>query len=141
MELWVIFIFVAILFFVLGQVCLKYDKNDGVVSCCYFTMAMGIVGIFTLLFLTQFNKVKLNFKDKSIFFYSVLAGILFFFGNLFWIYSIKTAPSLALIRVIMAGGETALLLLVGYMLFKQIITFKHFIGILLILAGVQTISF
>ena len=141
MEQWILFIFIAIIFFVLGQVFLKYDKNDGFVSCCFFTMSMGIVGLLTLLYLNQKrNESKKIFRDKSLIKYSILAGILFFFGNLCWIYSIKNAPSLALIRVIMAGGETLLLLLVGYLLFKQTINWKHFIGILLILSGVNVIS-
>ena len=61
--------------------------------------------------------------------------------NLLWILSIKSAPSLSLIRVIMAGGETLLLLIAGYLIFKEkILSLKNILGILLILSGVYSIS-
>ena len=72
--------------------------------------------------------------------FSLLAGIVFFFGNMFWIFSIKNAPSLSIIRSVMAGGETLLLLLVGYFLFKQTLTIQDVIGIVFILFGVNIIS-
>ena len=46
--------------------------------------------------------------------------VLYSFGNLLWIMSIKSAPSLSLIRVLMAGGETLLLVLAGYLVFKNV---------------------
>ena len=42
----------SILFFVSGQVALKYENSkNSLISCCYFTISMGIVGLLTLLFL------------------------------------------------------------------------------------------
>ena len=137
MEKWTIFIFISIIFFVLGQTFLKYDPNDGIVSVCYFTISMGITGFLVLLYMIQNNKNVLN--NQIIF--SLLAGIVFFFGNMFWIFSIKSAPSLSIIRTIMAGGETLLLLLVGFIVFKQTLTIQDVIGMILILLGVNIISF
>ena len=48
MEKWISYIWFAIVFFVMGQVCLKYDKLNALTTCCYFTIAMGIVGLLTL---------------------------------------------------------------------------------------------
>ena len=136
MKSWIFFVLLSVIFFVFGQVCLKYDKNDSIKSCCYFTISMGIVGAIVLMFI---NKMKKN-KNNKVAIYSIIAGVLFFFGNLFWIYSIKSSPSLALVRVFMAGGETILLLFAGYLFFKQYINVKSLIGILLILSGVHLIS-
>ena len=136
MEDWTIFIFISIIFFVLGQIFLKYDSNDAVISACYFTISMGITGFLVLLYILQNNK---NVVNNQILF-SLLAGIVFFFGNMFWIFSIKNAPSLSIIRTFMAGGETLLLFLVGYFLFKQTLTIQDVIGIIFILFGVNIIS-
>ena len=72
---------------------------------------MGLLGLFCLLYIYNTNKNKIIFSQ-----YAILAGILFFFGNFLWILSIKNSPSISLVRVIMAGGETALLLIFGYLL-------------------------
>ena len=135
MEKWTIFIFISIIFFVLGQTFLKYDSNDGIISACYFTISMGVTGFLVLLYMIQNNQ---NILNNNIMF-SLLAGIVFFFGNMFWIFSIKNAPSLSVIRTIMAGGETLLLLLVGYLLFKQTLTIQDVIGMVFILLGVNII--
>ena len=80
-------------------------------------------------------------KRQPISKYAIIAGILFFFGNLLWILSIKSAPSLSLIRVVMAGGETLLLLIAGYLLFRErIMNIHNILGIALILSGVYLIA-
>lgn len=136
MEDWVFYIWIAIVFFVIGQSCLKFDKNNALITCCFFTISMGILGLSTLIYLMAYNSEKISISK-----YGLLAGILFFFGNLLWILSIKVAPSLSHIRVTMAGGETLLLLLSGYLLFKEsILTLNNIIGILLVLSGVYMIA-
>lgn len=136
MEKWILYIWVAIIFFVMGQVCLKYDNMNALTTCCYFTMAMGIVGLLTLGYISMKER-----KRQPISKYAIIAGILFFFGNLLWILSIKSAPSLSLIRVVMAGGETLLLLIAGYLLFRErVMNIHNILGIALILSGVYLIA-
>ena len=135
MENWILYTLIAILFFVIGQVSLKYDKNEAIIVCCYFSISMGIIGLLTLIYLYQ-KKGK-----NAMSYYGIIAGIFFFFGNFLWILSIKTAPSLSLIRIVMAGGETLLLLITGYLIFREkIMTLRNMLGILLILSGVYFIS-
>ena len=136
MDKWIIYIWIAIVFFVMGQVCLKYDKMNALTTCCYFTIAMGIIGLLTLGYIYLKER-----KRQPISKYAIIAGILFFFGNLLWILSIKSAPSLSLIRVVMAGGETLLLLIAGYLLFRErIMNIHNILGIALILSGVYLIA-
>ena len=136
MDKWIIYIWVAIVFFVMGQVCLKYDKLNALTTCCYFTIAMGIIGLLTLGYISMKER-----KRQPISKYAIIAGILFFFGNLLWILSIKSAPSLSLIRVVMAGGETLLLLIAGYLLFRErVMNIHNILGIALILSGVYLIA-
>ena len=83
MEHWVKYVLFSILFFVSGQVALKYENSkNSLISCCYFTISMGIVGLLTLLFLL---KEKMNKKQENRIIYPIIAGIVFFFGNLFWV--------------------------------------------------------
>lgn len=132
---WRHYVLFSVLFFVIGQIFLKYDKNDAVVACCYFTISMGIVGLLTLMYLHQ------NRGAETISYYGLMAGVVFFFGNLLWIMSIKSAPSLSLIRVLMAGGETLLLVLAGYLVFKErALSLSNIIGISLVLGGVYLIN-
>ena len=139
MENWVKYVLFSILFFVSGQVALKYENSkNSLISCCYFTISMGIVGLLTLLFLLK--REKMNKKQENRIIYPIIAGIVFFFGNLFWVMSINNSPSLSLVRVIMAGGETLLLLIAGYLFFKQKLSLKDFIAILIILFGIFIIN-
>jgi drug/metabolite transporter (DMT)-like permease len=130
--MWKIFIFYSIILFVIGQIFLKYDsKNDSLINLSYFTITMGFFGLIYILYHKYYLKEKIK-----IHYYSIIAGLVFFFGNLFWIKSIKNSPSLSNVRILMAGGETLLLLIVGYILFQQSISFKQILGIFLILSGI-----
>ena len=136
MEQWILYIWVSIIFFVLGQICLKYDKASALTTCCYFTIAMGVIGLLTLGFLYMKER-----KRQPISGFAIIAGIFFFFGNLLWILSIKTAPNLSLIRIVMAGGETLLLLIAGYLLFREkIMNVYNALGVALIMSGVYLIA-
>jgi drug/metabolite transporter (DMT)-like permease len=133
MGIWALYLSIGILFFVMGQIFLKYDQNDSLLTTAYFSITIGLSGLILLLY--QLSKDKITNKVSPISYYGLLAGLLFFLGNFFWILSIKKGPSLSMIRIFMAGGETLLLLLAGYFLFKEKITIKVFIGMVLILLG------
>ena len=135
MELWILYVWIASIMFVSGQACLKMSKDDAIVSCCYFTMSMGIIGLLTLMFITH-RKGELVISK-----YGILAGILFFFGNLLWIKSIKTGVRLSFIRTMMAGSETLLLILLGYVLFNErTMSIYKLMGMTLVLSGVYLIG-
>ena len=106
--MWKTYVLISVLFFVIGQIFLKYDSNiNPIISLCFFTMIMGIMG---LIYLLKHNK-ELN--KKKIPYFSLLAGLVFFFGNMFWIKSIQKSPSLSNVRILMARSETLLLLISG----------------------------
>jgi multidrug transporter EmrE-like cation transporter len=68
---------------------------------------------------------------------AVIAGILFFIGNFFWIRSISSNKPLGNIRVVMAGVETLALFAAGLLFFKQVITLKQLIGTAIIISGIH----
>lgn len=135
MEKWIYYTLISTIFFVIGQVCLKFDDNDAILISCYFNISMGLLGLLTLLYLNNYN-----LKKRSIAYYGIIAGIFFFLGNIYWINSIKSSPDLSLIRGIMAGSETLLLLIIGYLIFKQQISINNILGFFLIFSGIFLIS-
>ena len=73
MEKWIYYTLISTIFFVIGQVCLKFDDNDAILISCYFNISMGLLGLLTLLYLNNYN-----LKKKSIAYYGIIAGIFFF---------------------------------------------------------------
>jgi len=131
---WKSYVLISILFFVTGQIFLKYDSNvNPIISLCFFTIMMGLLGI---IYLITHKKELIN---KKIPYYSLLAGLVFFFGNMYWIKSIQKSPSLSNVRILMAGGETIFLLISGLLFFQQKITLKQLAGIIIILFGIKLI--
>jgi drug/metabolite transporter (DMT)-like permease len=142
MEKWIISILVGVLFFVSGQVYLRksFDTDSNYfTTAIIFSLAIGATSL-VLLFLSQLHSPELLMYNNSKLLNAAIAGLLFFIGNLFWIYSISTKKSLGNIRVIMAGFETFMLFLVGYFYFNEIINSKQVIGALLILLGIYFIQ-
>ena len=142
MENWIISILVGVLFFVSGQVYLRksFDTDSNYfTTAIIFSLAIGATSL-VLLFLSQLHSPELLVYNNSKLINAAMAGLLFFIGNLFWIYSISTKKSLGNIRVIMAGFETFMLFLVGYFYFNEIINSKQLMGALLILFGIYFIQ-
>jgi drug/metabolite transporter (DMT)-like permease len=142
MEKWIISILVGVLFFVSGQVYLRksFDTDSNYfTTAIIFSLAIGATSL-VLLFLSQLHSPELLMYNNSKLLNAAMAGLLFFIGNLFWIYSISTKKSLGNIRVIMAGFETFMLFLVGYFYFNEIINSKQLMGALLILFGIYFIQ-
>jgi drug/metabolite transporter (DMT)-like permease len=142
MEKWIISILVGVIFFVSGQVYLRksFDTDTNYFTTAItFSLAIGATSLL-LLFISQLHSPELLIYNNSKLINAAIAGLLFFIGNLFWIYSISTKKSLGNIRVIMAGFETFMLFLVGYFYFNEIINSKQVIGALLILLGIYFIQ-
>lgn len=142
--MWLNTIFIATIFFILGQIFLRKsfeyntDKDRFLIITILFSLSIGIMSVLTTLFLLyskKLNSINSIINDMSIR-YSIIAGVLFFLGFIYWIKTIGTKESLGMIRVTMAGFETILLYLVSYMFFNDIITIKQFIGSILILLGI-----
>jgi len=133
-------ILIATLFFVVGQALLKKSFNrdsDFITSVVFFNIAIGFAAV--LVFLQRQMKSQITYNTKKIQ-YATLAGILFFIGNLLWIYTISKKEPLSIIRVLMAGFETVLLILVGYFLFSHKLNWREILGILIILIGVYLVG-
>lgn len=145
-PLYFITIVLGTILFVCGQYFLRIavnKKNTFFQTWIIFTFIMGLSGLITGFIVNYIPYFKskniLNFENKEMILYATFAGLVFAFGNFFWIYTISTKESLGGIRVIMAGVETFLLFLLGYFLFSEKFTFSKLGGILLILIGIYIV--
>lgn len=145
-PLYFITIVIGTILFVFGQYFLRIavnKKDTFLQTWIIFTFIMGLTGLISGIVLNYVPYIKsknmLNFENKEMILYAIFSGLVFAFGNFFWIYTISTKESLGGIRVIMAGVETFLLFLLGYLLFSEKFTFTKLIGILLILTGIYIV--
>lgn len=147
---WIWSIFIGTLFFVGGQGFLRksfevkpYIPIANLYAGSCFSMMIGVLGGFLLLFLSIYDPVntKIFFTNEIRSIFPFIAGALFFIGNSFWIYSISSKNSLGLIRILMAGWEMFLLFLVGVMLFQDKFTTIQVAGCICIFAGISLIVY
>ena len=133
-------IFIGTCFFVMGQVFLKKTFNndkDFIMTNIYFSLGITLAALITFIILNINYKLSYNKPKLS---NAIIAGILFFLGNMCWIYSISTGDPLGNIRVIMAGFETILLFIVGYLIFYNKINMYQGLGFIIILTGIYIIN-
>jgi drug/metabolite transporter (DMT)-like permease len=138
---WMISIYISVIFFVLGQILLRksFNNNTDYTSVAIiFSLSMGITAALFLLFNQSTNSTIFNnpimIPQLSC---AIVAGILFFIGNFFWIRSISSNKPLGNIRVVMAGFETLALFAAGLLFFKEVITIRQLAGTAIIVSGIH----
>ena len=132
----------ATLFFVLGQVLIKKSTTSSLHTAYLFSISIGLLGLIGLILSSTIFKpssLTLNFKPSSTI-APILAGALFFFGNLLWIQAIHLAPNISHVRIVMAGLETALLAMIAYYVFHQSVTQTQLVGMALIGCGIALVA-
>lgn len=138
---WMISIYIAVIFFVFGQILLRksFNNNTHYTSVAIiFSLSMGITAALFLLFNLSTNSTIFNNPIMIPQLLSaIVAGILFFIGNLFWIRSISSNKPLGNIRVVMAGFETLALFAAGLLFFKEVITIRQLAGTAIIVSGIH----
>ena len=131
----------ATLFFVLGQVLIKKSTTSSLHTAYLFSISIGLFGLIGLILSsTIFKPTALNFKSSSTILAPILAGALFFFGNLLWIQAIHLAPNISHVRIVMAGLETVLLAIIAYYVFHQSVTRTQLVGMALIGCGIALVA-
>jgi len=138
---WMMSIYIAVIFFVFGQILLRksfIDNTDYTSVAITFSISMGITAIIFLLFNQSSNSKLFNnsimLPQLSC---AIASGILFFIGNFFWIRSISSNKPLGNIRVVMAGFETLALFAAGLLFFKEVITLRQLTGTAVIVSGIH----
>jgi len=149
-NFWIWSVFIGTIFFVSGQICLRQSfevpsigKLGSLYTAACFSIMIGILGAISLLSLSIYEPIRTKqfFQDPARSGFPFLAGLFFFIGNSFWIYSISSKNPLGMIRILMAGWEMFLLLLVGLFIFRDNFQWLQIIGTILIFSGISTIVY
>jgi len=136
---WKYSICIGTVFFVASQIFLKKsfnDSNDYIRTLLYFALAITIMTIIGFIIYSDNVITKIDNQHYNAF----IAGLFFFIGLIFWIYSISMKTKLGIIRTFMTGFETIILFGVGYMIFNEKIDTSQLIGVISILLGIYLIG-
>lgn len=136
---WKYSICIGTVFFVASQILLKKsftDSNDYIRTLLYFALAITIMTIIGFIIYSDNVITKIDNQHYNAF----IAGLFFFIGLIFWIYSISMKTKLGIIRTFMTGFETIILFGVGYMIFNEKIDTSQLIGVISILLGIYLIG-
>jgi drug/metabolite transporter (DMT)-like permease len=147
MDYWITSILLGTILFVFGQVYLRKSFNkdsDYISTWLFFCLTLGVSSLLILTFLNiipenEIINTKIIMTTPKII-SAIIAGLFFFFGNAFWIYSISTKNPIGNIRTIMAGFETALLFIAGYLYFSEAMNLMQVGGVLLVVLGIYLIG-
>jgi drug/metabolite transporter (DMT)-like permease len=147
MDYWITSILLGTILFVFGQVYLRKSFNkdsDYISTWLFFCLTLGVSSLLILTFLhtipeNEIINTKLIMTTPKII-SAIIAGLFFFFGNAFWIYSISTKNPIGNIRTIMAGFETVLLFIAGYLYFSEAMNLLQIGGVLLVVFGIYMIG-
>lgn len=143
MEEWIISITIATLLFVIGQIYIKKSFNKGdnfKITAIIFGLFLGLSSLLYFCYLKMFTTFTFQYNNNNQILNAAVAGAVFFFGNLLWIYCISKKIQLGNIRTFMAGFEMFLLFCVGVLLFNDTIKIIQIFGVLLVLSGIYCIS-
>ena len=140
-------IFCGTILFVIGQYFLRKsfnNDNDYTATWLIFTLTFGLIACIVILGLYIIDKQyiinTLSNEKRPKLLCAIAAAFFFVFGNIFWIYSISTRNSIGGIRTIMAGFETMLLFLLGFIAFYEKFDIYKIIGIIMILGGIYVLT-
>jgi len=141
MNDWLLPILGVSLFYSLGQVyvrscnLLNIDYRSLIV---YYYLINGIFGICLYLYFTYYDTVSLELSLNT--FTTVLITVfLFAVGTIFLIYSIYCKVNLGIMNTVRTCTQVILTLLLGYIYFKEMITMKQFLGVIVSLLGIALV--
>lgn len=141
MNDWLLPILAVSFFYSLGQV---YIRSCNLLSVdyrsliVYYYLINGIFGIFLYLYFTHYETVSLEVTLNT-FTTIFMAVFLFAVGTIFLIYSIYCKANLGILNTVRTSTQVILTLLLGYIYFKEMITMKQFLGVIVSLLGIALI--
>ena len=93
---------------------------------------MVLAEIITQYFLQKGSKGKLSFKNTNL----LLGLIVGFFINIFYFLILKSGYSLAIANTLIDGGGALGIVILGYLVFKQKLSYKQLIAVIVTMIGV-----
>ena len=137
--LWIYLSFFGTLITAISVIIMKY-LTDSKCNTKTLTFLSFIISSFIVLIYLPFDKTVINDIKKNIDFKDYLLIILFsvvlIANRLSQVYVFKITPSIGISHLII-NANIIVSLLAGYFLFKQMINYKSFIGILITMIGLS----
>jgi drug/metabolite transporter (DMT)-like permease len=137
--LWIYLSFFATLITAISVIIMKYltDSKSNVKTLTFMSF---IISSFIVLIYLPFDKTVINDVKKNIdlkdYLLIILFSVVLIANRLSQVYVFKITPSIGISHLII-NANIIVSLLAGYFLFKQMINYKSFIGILITMIGLS----
>ena len=139
-NLWIFLALIAMIVSSLHTIIFKYIENNN----NYIDISLAIIFLFTGLFsliylLYNYNNFKKFLKQKNcnnFLLLSLCVSILILIFNISLLYSVKKSPKISYCLLII-NTNIILTLLLAYLLFKEKVIYKAFVGIILAIIGLN----
>ena len=134
-------VIITIFLFIVGKLFIKnslINNDDFLSSVIFFAFGTGISALIFASFLYRQNLINFN-KNKLI--NGLLAGLIFFIGNILWIFTISKNVPLSIIQILLSAFGILFITTFDYLIFSTKLNMKQIIGILIIFAGIIIIGY
>lgn len=141
-DLWIISLLLSAILWTFGYFLLKLDLYN---KSHYHSLICQIIGssiilLILLLYFLQTPKFNLlTLLNNS--YKSVLAGICFSIGTLFFIYSLKYGKNVPSVRILGIVFEMIIVIILSCLYLNEKITLTNYLGILITLIGIGIIIY
>lgn len=140
-QFWVYIALLSMLISAITVISLKFIDNSNYDNNLFILLSFIMAGFLSILYLFLFKNNKneiIKSCDKNLLIFVFLFGALLLCNNLCMQYSMKVTPNIGFSHLIV-NLNVILTLLASYFLFKQKISFKSFIGIIITLFGISIV--
>ena len=101
-----------------------------------YIILMIIFEILTQFFLQKGVNKSFSLKNTNM----IIGVLLGFFINVFYFLVLKSGYSLAIANTLIDGGGAVGIILLGYIIFKQILSKKEILGVVITMLGVMILA-
>ncbi len=138
-QFWVYIALLSMLISAISTISLKFIDTSNYDNNLFILLSFIMAGFLSILylFLNKKNEI-IKSCDKKILVFAFLFGALLLCNNLCMQYSMKVTPNIGFSHLIV-NLNVILTLFASYFLFKQKISFKSFIGIIITLFGISIV--
>lgn len=138
-QFWVYIALLSMLISAISTISLKFIDTSNYDNNLFILLSFIMAGFLSILylFLNKKNEI-IKSCDKKLLVFVFLFGALLLCNNLCMQYSMKVTPNIGFSHLIV-NLNVILTLFASYFLFKQKISFKSFIGIIITLFGISIV--
>tara|TARA_Y100001980_G_C14539004_1_gene316336 strand:+ start:428 stop:874 length:447 start_codon:yes stop_codon:yes gene_type:complete len=141
-NLWIFYSLIAMFVSAVHTICLKYMNNKFAdIGLSFIFLFSGFLCLVYILFNT--NRLKNFFKQensKKVVLTALLIGIFIIIFNSTLLYSVNSSPK-ASYCLLIVNLNIIITLIISYFLFKESLSFKTFLGMLISIIGLSIVIY